>query len=98
MTSTTVSQHMRDLIEQTLRANLSRWHYESFQAEALLDGTGDPAIVIGVRFEPLGEMPTSEATTRTLRELLDRLREEGDPRIPYLDYQYPQEPEIDEAE
>ncbi len=92
-----VDARTADLIEATLRESLISQGYLGATVETWRDYDGEPALSIVARLDPPGRVPPSEVTTGAMVALSNALLAIGDPRVPYLDYVFPEQPIEDEA-
>ena len=93
-----VSAQVAEVIDSALRSTLSAWGYAGCDVDARPDHYGDPALFIKAHFDPPAPLPSSRATADAMVALSQKLREIGDERFPFLDYDYPEElPADDEA-
>ncbi|MBB6306916.1 hypothetical protein [Xanthobacter tagetidis] len=74
---------LKQLIGPILRKQLARSGFESFDLETGEDHDGDPALFIIAHFGASREIDASAVIESTSR-IRERLREKGDPRLPYL--------------
>lgn len=74
---------LKQLIGPILRKRLARFGFEAFDLETGEDHDGDPALFVIARFRSVGEIDAS-AVLESTGQIRERLREMGDPRLPYL--------------
>lgn len=74
---------LKQIVGPILRKRLARSGLATFDIETGEDHDGDPALFVIVYFGPSSEIDAS-AVIESTSQIRERLREKGDPRLPYI--------------